>query len=208
MREWKHSLGLSDLGLNTGSVLGVVQIEEIPDWWFSTSAERKCPPPVEACIIYSATRSLYRLSDLAYLSESDRGDLIQSYELELGVHGAYNFILKLVSIIAENAARLHEFGGYNRTIYAHNLTCLGEVVDFEAIRVPVRRRKNQAATVVMMQRLEIYNSIEVLANVADLLRVDWNVSKITHIFAEVYMTYTTQRAALNAVISEKIWNSV
>lgn len=86
--------------------------------------------------VYVLSRSRYRISDLRFMTPEQKESVIYEGKLFFGVTKTSEFIDILVKIIIKNIAILHNLGGVNGTLGPQNVTCLGELTDFEDILFP------------------------------------------------------------------------
>lgn len=195
IREWDISNYYLKYNFWTGIVLSVIKLEYVLDIngkliksdLITDLKGNKFNPH----LIYFATRSKYRVCDLAFLSDIHKNNELEKVKIFFNVKSDIEYLKKFIEKLAFNVAYHHKLQGVNDSLSSHNVTLLGEIIDFEIIyskEVPFDK-KRWNLNLFKRQNREIFYALDLVTELIEYfkMKADWNYAK--NLFLKYYLKH-------------------
>ena len=131
IREFSVSKILTDIGMSVTQVLGHASIKDER----LTKARYRTGEFISPTLLYTKTRSLFRVNDLIYFSEIQRKKIALSVASVVEIEPKHYFDW-FCKQLGESIGTLHAAGGCNDSLDWGNVTLAAEITDFEWIYIP------------------------------------------------------------------------
>mgnify|MGYP000320175984 CR=1 FL=1 len=194
LREWEVSESLNRYKFWKGDVLAGYEYdylflngEKIPADEITYNGEQ----PFRPCMTYYCSRSRYRVFDVAYMTDEKRSQHLEWLIITSQSKTVKEYMEWFIDRTAYNVALLHKLGGVDDSLSSHNVTTLGEKIDFELVYVPEVPHKESSwnDNIYRRQNKEILYAFDLIIDLIAFFHVDFNWIISKDLFIKKYEEY-------------------
>jgi hypothetical protein len=194
-RERDFALRFAEVGVSVVQPIAIIAHQSIPD---VEGDVVRLPAevldldgqPAAPCMYVYSSASRWRLADLFYLSESERGHI-------QGVgQDRCEWLQSVLTSVGRSCGLLHTAGGHDYSLSSHNVFCDGTRVDFEYAYLPTLPHRESAlnADAEAWRDKELDGLRRLAWEIAELMRLDVPVTKVTRWWETAYQSVNDQPA--------------
>ena len=132
LREWGVSEFLAENDVGASRVLGVATFEPVG---FNKIPKFQDGSEVEPALLYSSSRTSWRVADLPWMYVSERVQLLEEVAAICGWSLDF-FVRDFCCSLGKTMARYHQLDCINDTLSSDNVTLAAEIVDYEWFTTP------------------------------------------------------------------------
>lgn len=195
-REKQVSDYLQKINPNAPKILGYKSFKDIQNaeerYGDILRIRHTCGEEVNPCILYTQTKSPFRMADIAFFTDEEKDEILSFYCSYFNC-SADDFITVFSKKLAEQIGLYHKKNVINDSLYWDNITLCAEIVDYEWLTVPGMPLPNGQMSdhIIPNERKEkeIVYAIEAILRMASLFHLTTDFYTILNALIDGYMIH-------------------